>query len=155
MVLARAGFVARSQGDASLGKLPGFTEEFPEVEATDDLFEIDGKRMTCSGGTAAIDLMLHLISESQGEDLAVQVSEQLLHEADSQPRRSSAHGSGLRLGVTHPKLIAIVEAMEQNVEEPLTLKELRGLAGFPRGTWSACSGTIWGIRRLPTTGSYG
>ena len=126
-ILSRAGLLGGYRVTLHWENLPGFTEEFPDIEATGDLFEIGGKRMTCSGGTAALDLMLHLISDRQGQGLAMQVSEQLLHE------RIRSHGDhqrmalGLRLGVTHPKLIAIVEAMEQNVEEPLSLKELTQL----------------------------
>ena len=37
-------------------------EEFPDLEITNDLFEIDGNRITCSGGTASLDLMLNLIT---------------------------------------------------------------------------------------------
>ena len=37
-------------------------EEFPHLDITNDLFEIDGTHITCCGGTAALDMMLYLIS---------------------------------------------------------------------------------------------
>ena len=131
-VLARAGLLTGHLVTLHWENLSGFAEEFPDIEVSSDIFEIDGKRMTCSGGTAAIDLMLHLISGRHGKDLAVEISEQLLHE------RIRTHGDhqrmalGLRLGVQHPKLIAIVEAMESNVEEPLDLAQLAQLGRVSR-----------------------
>ena len=42
-------------------------------------FVIDGKRMTCAGGAAAIDMMLAWIAQIHGKGLAVQVADQLVH----------------------------------------------------------------------------
>lgn len=131
-VLARAGLLTGHVVTLHWENLSGFIEEFPDIEVSAELFEIDSKRLTCAGGTAAIDMMLHLISARHGQDLAVEVSEQLLHE------RVRTHGDhqrmalGLRLGVQHPKLIAIVEAMETNLEDPLNLAQLAELARVSR-----------------------
>ena len=46
--------------------LEGFVEEFPDVEATANMFEIDRNRFTASGGTAPIDLMLNLVARQVG-----------------------------------------------------------------------------------------
>ena len=45
---------------------------------TQELFEIDRRRITCAGGTASIDLMLDLIAQAHGPELAIQVSEQFV-----------------------------------------------------------------------------
>jgi transcriptional regulator GlxA family with amidase domain len=131
-VLARAGLLEGYRVTLHWENLPGFAEEFPDLEVTSELFEIDRKRITCSGGTAAIDMMLHLIWARHGEALAVAVSEQLLHDRIRNPGDHQRMALGLRLGVRHPRLLSIVEAMEQSVEEPLGLDRLAALGGISR-----------------------
>jgi transcriptional regulator GlxA family with amidase domain len=131
-VLARAGLLTGHRATLHWEHLPAFTEEFPEVETSAELFEIDRKRVTCAGGTAAIDLMLHMMWARYGQDLAVGVSEQLLHDRIRNPGDHQRMALGARLGVRHPKLLAIVEAMERAVEDPLDLDQLAALGGVSR-----------------------
>jgi len=102
----------------------GLIEEFPDIEVTSDLFEIDGDRVTCSGGTASLDMMLHLIAQAHGAKLATQVSEQFIHDRirDSHDRQRMELRS--RLGISHPKLLAVVAEMEANLEDPLPQTEI-------------------------------
>ncbi len=131
-VLARAGLVNSHRVTLHWENLPAFAEEFPDIEVSGELFEVDRKRITCSGGTAGLDMMLHLIWARHGQELAVGISEQLLHDRIRSPGDHQRMALGLRLGVRHPKLIAIVEAMERAVEEPLGLDHLAGLGGVSR-----------------------
>ena len=131
-ILARAGLLGGSRATLHWESVPAFRETFPDIEVTDELFEIDGKRLTAAGGTAPLDMMLHLIAERHGQELALTISEALLHtrirSADDHQRM--AHG--LRLGIWHPKLIKIIEAMDQSIEEPFTLAQLAVLGGISR-----------------------
>ena len=43
---------------------------FPDLDCTNKIYEIDRDRLTCSGGTAAMDMMLHLIADRHGAELA-------------------------------------------------------------------------------------
>ena len=45
-------------------------EEFPAIEVTSDIYEIDRNRWTCAGGTAALDMMLRFIAEQGGLGLS-------------------------------------------------------------------------------------
>lgn len=102
----------------------GLVEEFPDLDVTNDLFEIDGNRVTCSGGTASLDMMLHLIAQAHGTSLATTVSEQFIHDRirDSHDRQRMELRS--RLGVSHPKLLSVVAEMEANLEDPLPQTEI-------------------------------
>ncbi|MFQ5775380.1 MAG: GlxA family transcriptional regulator [Kiloniellaceae bacterium] len=131
-ILARAGLLDGHRATLHWENAPAFAERFPEVELTHDLFEIDRNRLTCSGGTAPIDLMLHLIETRHGQDLAVSVSEQLLHARIRNPDDHRRMALGRRLGVRHPKLLKIVEAMHENLEEPLGLDRLAAFGGVSR-----------------------
>ncbi|MGH6944146.1 MAG: GlxA family transcriptional regulator, partial [Geminicoccaceae bacterium] len=118
-LLARAGLLQGRKCTIHWENLPGFMEEFPEIEVTSDLFEVDGLRMTCSGGTAAIDMMLHLIAHEHGQELATKVSEQCIVDRIRRPDDHQRTPYRVRLGIHHPKLINAIEMMEANVEEPL------------------------------------
>lgn len=131
-ILARAGLLDGHRVTLHWENLPAFAERFPDIEVTHELFEVDRKRITCSGGTAAIDLMLHLIAARHGQGLAIEVSEQLLHARMRSPDDHQRIAVGQRLGVRHPKLIRIVEAMENNLEEPLGLDALASIGGISR-----------------------
>ncbi len=102
-------------------------EQFPRVKFRDELFVIDRDRLTCTGGTAPLDLMLHLVGERLGRDLAAQVSAQFILERirsanDHQPIPVDA-----RIGFSRAELVEVVRLMEANIDEPLSLEELARL----------------------------
>ena len=51
----------------SIGRILTLEEEFPLLEITNELFEIDDTRVTCSGGTASPDMILYLIGQVHGQ----------------------------------------------------------------------------------------
>jgi len=55
-------------------------QRHPHVRFADELFVIDRDRLTCTGGTAPLDLMLHLVGLRHGQAVAAQVSEQFVVE---------------------------------------------------------------------------
>jgi transcriptional regulator GlxA family with amidase domain len=123
-LLAAGGLLENRRCTIHWENLDGLVEEFPNLDVTNDLFEIDGDRVTCSGGTASLDMMLHLISEAHGSNLATAVSEQFIHDRirDSHDRQRMELRS--RLGVSHPKLLSVVAEMEANLEDPLPQTEI-------------------------------
>jgi AraC family transcriptional regulator, glycine betaine-responsive activator len=131
-LLARAGLLHNRRCTIHWENLPGFVEEFPEIAVSADLFEVDGNRLTCSGGTAPLDLMLHLIARDHGHELAVKVSEQCLLDRIRQPHDHQRIPYRVRLGIYHPKLIGAIEMMESNVEEPLDQEMLARYVGLSR-----------------------
>ncbi|HET9446766.1 MAG TPA: AraC family transcriptional regulator, partial [Steroidobacteraceae bacterium] len=57
-ILARAGLLNGRRCTIHWEHAPAFAETFPKVQLTRSLFEIDGTRITCSGGIAALDMMI-------------------------------------------------------------------------------------------------
>ena len=131
-VLARGGLLDGYRCTVHWENLPGFMEEFPEIDVAADLFEIDRNRFTCSGGTAALDLMLRLISETHGEELATKISEQCMLDRIRQSHDLQRMPYRVRLGIHHPKLLSAIEMMESNVEEPLDQEMLARYVGLSR-----------------------
>lgn len=129
-LLAWAGLLQGYRCTVHWENLDAFREDFPELEVTGELFEIDGPRLTCSGGTASMDMVLSLIGDTHGRDLAARVAEQFIHERirdTHDHQRMSLQG---RLGISHPKLLQVIATMEDYLEEPLARAELARQAGL-------------------------
>ena len=129
-LLAWAGLLDGYRCTVHWENLDAFREDFPDLDVSGELFEVDGARLTCSGGTASMDMVLSLIGEAHGRDLAAQVAEQFIHERirdTHDHQRMSLQG---RLGISHPKLLQVISLMEENLEEPLARAELASRAGL-------------------------
>lgn len=124
LILARAGLLDGYRCTIHWENMEGFVEEFPEQEITATMFEIDRNRFTCSGGTAPLDMMVHLIARDHGEALALRVAEQMLHTSVRHPGNPQRMSLQYRTGISHPKLLAAIAAMEAHLEAPLGLDEL-------------------------------
>ena len=129
-LLAKAGLLSERKSTIHWENLISMKEDFPDLEITNNLFEIDRDRYSCSGGTSALDLMLNIITENHGVSLAKSVSDQLIHERIRDSRDYQRMNLRTRLGVSHPKLIFSVAIMEDNLEEPLSQKELSSKANI-------------------------
>ncbi len=129
-LLARAGLLNGYRCTIHWENLAGFQEEFREPEVSGELYEIDRNRLTCSGGTAALDMMLSLIGLEHGRELATQVAEQFIHERIRDRHDKQRMSLRSRLGISHPKLLGIVELMEQNLEDPLPRSALAQQTGL-------------------------
>ena len=123
-VMAAAGLLDGRRCTIHWENIDGLSEEFPELEITNDLFEVDGTRVTCSGGTASLDMMLNLITQAHGAALAAEISDQFIHDRIREPTDRQRMELRSRLGVSHPKLLAVVKTMEDNLEEPLAQTDI-------------------------------
>ena len=63
-VLAKAGLLRDRRCTIHWENLESFKEVFPDIEVSSDIYEIDRDRITCSGGTAGLDMMLYLIRKA-------------------------------------------------------------------------------------------
>lgn len=131
-VLAEAGLLDGRRCSIHWEMLPAFSERFPDAQVYADIYEISGNIYTCPGGTASLDLMLGLIEADHDETLVMRLCEQCL--ADRVRPASDRQRLPLRarLSVGNPKLLTIIELMEANVEEPLSLVEISRYVGLSR-----------------------
>ncbi|MEM6634939.1 MAG: GlxA family transcriptional regulator [Pseudomonadota bacterium] len=118
--LATAGLLDGRRATIHWENHDSFAEEFDEVELTKSVFVIDGNRMTTAGGTASIDLMLKIIADDHGEDLANSVADQLIYSSIRTDQDTQRLSIPTRIGVRHPKLSAVIQMMEGNIEDPVS-----------------------------------
>jgi len=118
--LAKAGLLDGKKATIHWENQDSFLEEFDEVDLTKSVFVIDGNRMTTAGGTSSIDLMIKLIADEHGEDLANAVADQLIYSSIRTDQDTQRLSTPTRIGVRHPKLSSVIQMMEKNIEEPIS-----------------------------------
>jgi AraC family carnitine catabolism transcriptional activator len=132
VVLAESGLLDGHRLTLHWEALGAFKETYPQLEVTQELFEIDRSRITCAGGTASIDLMLDLIGQAHGSELAIQVSEQFVL-GRIRPRKDHQRMQlASRYGVNNKKLVQVLGEMEQHTEPPLGTLALAESIGVTR-----------------------
>ncbi|BFM50931.1 GlxA family transcriptional regulator [Marinomonas sp. THO17] len=131
-LLAKAGLLDGYRATIHWWSIANLRDEFPQTIVSDHLFEVDKDRYTCSGGTAAMDMMLFLIGKQHGMLLASNISEQFVCErirAHDDPQRIPLQA---RIGSGQPKLVEAVQLMEANIEEPLSSEDIAYHLGISR-----------------------
>ncbi len=123
-ILAAAGLLSNKRCAIHWENLPGFSEAFPKANVFADLFEIDQNIHTCAGGTASLDMMIKLIGDDFDEVLVNRVCEQVLTDRVRSPTDRQRLPLRARLGVQNAKVLSIIELMEQNLSEPLSLLDI-------------------------------
>lgn len=118
--LARAGLLDGKKATIHWENQDSFAEEFEEVNLTKSVFVVDGTRITTAGGTSSIDLMLKLIADNHGEDLANAVADQLIYSSIRTDQDTQRLSVPTRIGVRHPKLSQVIQIMETHIEEPIS-----------------------------------
>lgn len=131
-ILARAGLLSGHKCALHWYDAALFRENFPDVEVTDALYEIDRDRLTSSGGAATIDLMLRIVADDLGSDIAAKIAEmlQLDRIRSTVDRQTSA--SLYKARARSVPLARAIRAMEENLEQPLTMLEMSELIGLTR-----------------------
>src|SRR5215510_126381 len=119
-ILARAGLLDGRRVTLHWEHQPAFSEDFPDVAVTPSLFEIDGNRITCSGGISALDMMVALIERDHGRQLAAAVRDWFLHTHIREGMGPQRMDLRYRLGIADEKLLAVLRAMEASIEMPLS-----------------------------------
>ena len=118
--LAKAGLLDGKKATIHWENQDSFGEDFPDVILTKSVFVIDGNRLTTAGGTSSIDLMLKLIADDEGEELANMVADQLIYSSIRTDQDTQRLSVPTRIGVRHPKLSSVIQMMENNIEEPIS-----------------------------------
>jgi transcriptional regulator GlxA family with amidase domain len=129
-LLARAGILTGYRCTIHWENRPAFKEDFPHLECTNNLFEIDRGRLTCSGGTAAMDLMLYLIEQKHGRELAGAVANQFHHER-IRDGKAAQHGGSQQLFERLPRdLQTVIRVMLDHIEDPVAIPDLASHIGL-------------------------
>jgi AraC family transcriptional regulator, glycine betaine-responsive activator len=125
--LARAGLLDGYRCVSHWEKMAGLKQDFRSISFSQDLFVIDRDRITCAGGIAPLDMMLNLIEPRVGKTTVAQIADQFILEHVRDHDDLQPVPLGERMRTAGPALVEVVQLMEANIEEPLSLDELARL----------------------------
>jgi AraC family carnitine catabolism transcriptional activator len=123
-IVAAAGVLDGYRATTHWENYASTVDSFPNVNFAQELLVIDRKRFSCPGALSGLDMMLHLISEQHGSELATSVADELVYtqqRAHAEPQRRSLQ---IRLDSRNANLIEAIQLMEKNIEEPLLISDL-------------------------------
>ena len=124
LLLAKAKLLRHKTCTIHWEYVDSFREQFPDVWMSGELYEFDGTLFTCSGGSAGLDMMLQIIADQHGYELALLVAEQYMHPHIRPPHQDQRMRLQSRLNINNPRLIKAIDFMRQNLDAPLTCQEL-------------------------------
>jgi len=131
-VLAEAGLLDAEPVTLHWEAQAAFTERYPTLRVTEELFEIGREIITCAGGTAGIDMMLALITQKHGRALATRVSEQFVLGRIRSPGDHQRMEIATRYGLHNRKTVHVVKLMQEHIEDPLSADDLAGMIAVTR-----------------------
>jgi AraC family transcriptional regulator, glycine betaine-responsive activator len=129
-VLAEAGLLVNRRATVHWQYLDLFRLRYPTLEVRQDLYVVDRDVFTCSGGTAAMDLMLYFVGEQCGAEVALAVAEQFIHPQIRPHKERQRMDRHARYQVRNPRLVSVIEMMEGSLAEPMSLQRIADRAGL-------------------------
>ena len=131
-IFARAGLLTGKKATTHWSLFAGFSETFPKVYATEQMFTIDQNIMTCAGGMAGINLILHCIEQTHDHGLASEVAGQMLHYSRCDADFPQRPGDNFAAGQSHPAIQKIIKYLEERVEDSISVPYLCNQVGIPQ-----------------------
>lgn len=131
-VLASAGLLDGYSCSAHWECLEAMQEGFPRVQTNNRLFTIERERMTCTGGTVPMHMMLSFLARRHGQELSNGISHMFVCDRVREEREQQPMPMRPQLVRAQPKLAEAAQLMEANIEEPIDLQELATLTGISR-----------------------
>ena len=129
-VLAKAGFLSGVQTAVHWEYHDLFVEEFPAVDLVRNVFVANQKYITASGGTAAADLMLHLIATQHGSDLSTAVADQMVYNAVREGTAAQRVSLQSRRGMRNEHLARAIAILDARMDEAMAPSDLADLLGI-------------------------
>ena len=115
---AQAGRVADEKVTTHWSMMAGLAEAYPDLEVVEQLYSVDKPVMTCAGGTAGLDLMLHIVGRKNGDQLAAEIANQVMHHPRRPPESLQRHASGGKHDDVHQEVRAAMTLLEGRIEDP-------------------------------------
>ncbi|MDE2693342.1 MAG: helix-turn-helix domain-containing protein [Paracoccaceae bacterium] len=128
--MADAGILAKGTGTVHWTTLAAFKERNHDIEVKDALFIKSGQATSSPGEAATLDMMIDYIKSEFSLEYAERVCDHLMitytRNGDLEQPKSTAQ----RLRDVPKSLQKVIALMEDNLEEPLTLKKISHQAGL-------------------------
>lgn len=131
-VLAEAGLMDHHPCSIHWETLTALQERHPLALCSNRLFTVTDTRVTSSGGTAPLDMMINLIRQDYGAALGNAISEMFVLDRIRSDTEFQKVPLKLTTGKAPAKLIEATNLMEANIEEPLALEQIASMLEISR-----------------------
>ena len=128
--MADAGILRHGKGTVHWTTLPAFAERHQDIEARDALFVTSDKVTSTPGDAAALDMVIAFLRREFSTDLVQQVCNHLMI---TMPRSGESHQPKVRaerLATAPARLRQAVEIMEQQMENPMRVRDIAAEVGI-------------------------
>lgn len=124
-ILAEAGLLKGKRATVHYEHIDALKELYPDIDASEDMFVFDAKRITCCGGSASVDFALHIIRGECGDALANAAARYVFHQSLRPPGTPQNPATSEPIGSTAPTPVKrAIKIMEENLEEPISILEI-------------------------------
>lgn len=130
--LARSGLLEGHTASVHWCYEAAFATEFPNLDATEDVIAINGRRMTASGAAAAFDLSLHLIEASLGAGVATEVACWFQHplvRGQGVSQRKPTFAAESTNDMLPDAIRQAIAIFAENLEDPLNIADVANAVG--------------------------
>jgi len=131
-ILAAAGLLDGHRAAVHWDNLEAFQELYPNVTACSDLYTVEPKRLTCAGGIAVADMMLHWMSRYVSRDLVDEVRQHLLMRSIRAPSESQFSDTRTGGSSVDARVGEAVRIMRKHIQDPLPCPTIATMLGISR-----------------------
>lgn len=128
-ILAAAGMMDDHTAPAHWYNIEGMRERYPDVNVTDTLYSLAGKRPVSAGASATLDMMVALIARTAGQALAGEVAQHLLLPQRLPDERQQTLDRESRPSAARDPVARARQVMVSSIDEPKSCAEIAKLAG--------------------------
>jgi transcriptional regulator GlxA family with amidase domain len=130
-ILADAGLLSGHRTTVHYEHIDAFKELHADIDVTEEIFVPDGKRLTCAGGIAAVDMALQIVASTSGDAMANAAARYIFHPNMRPPTTRQNPADREPLGLTVPETVRrAVALMELHLENVLSITELSARLGL-------------------------
>lgn len=129
-ILAKAGLLNDRRAAIHWSFHDSFEETFPDVQLCKNVFVTDEAFVTASGGTAATDMMLHLIGEAHGTDLAVAIADMMVYSGVRPANAAQQISLQARHGIRNPHIAEAIRLLNESAPYYLPTSEIARKIGI-------------------------
>lgn len=115
---AKAGIITNQKVTTHWSMMAGLSEAYSELDVVEQLYLVERPVMTCAGGTAGLDLMLHIVGIRNGDRLAAEIANQVMHHPRRPPDTPQRYITGEKYSDVHHEVRAAMMLLEGRIEDP-------------------------------------
>jgi AraC family carnitine catabolism transcriptional activator len=107
-----------------------FAAEFPKVQLTGRIYEIDRRRFSASGAAAAMDMMLYFITLKLGRRVASAVAEEFIYNRMREGQIPQRLEASERMNTRQPRLRRLLRMLDSHLNDRLDVGKMAASEGI-------------------------